>query len=115
MEVWRTIYEFPRYSISNEGRVRNDDTGRLMRLSHNQYNILYVGLVSGRRQYKRSVAVLVAEAFLPDYERTEPFDTPIHLNGDKADCRAHNLMWRPFWFAVKYHRQFQRGPHIRGI
>lgn len=115
VEVWRQIYEFPRYSISSEGRVRNDDTGRIMRLSENQYGIVYVGFMTrGDKQYKRSVAVLVAEAFLPDYDRPEPFDTPIHLDGDKANCRADNLIWRPFWFAVKYHRQFRTGyVHIR--
>lgn len=108
MEVWRQIYEFPAYSVSNMGRVRNDDSGRVMALSRNQYGIINVGLVVGRKQYKRSVALLVADAFLPTWE-SEAFRTPIHLNGDKSDCRAENLMWRPRWFAAKYHRQFKTG------
>lgn len=53
----------------------------------------------------RAVALLVAEAFLPKHE-LEHFDTPIHLNGDLMDCRAANLMWRPRWFAIRYHKQF---------
>lgn len=106
MEIWRTIPDFPGYSVSNMGRVRNDDTGRLMALSRNQYGILYVGLVQGREQYKRSVAVLVAELFLPTWE-SDAFDTPIHLNGDRTDCRVENLMWRPRDFAIRYHKQFR--------
>jgi hypothetical protein len=108
MEVWRQIYEFPGYSVSNMGRVRNDETGRIMALSRNQYGIVNVGLVLGRKQYKRSVALLVADAFLPTWE-SEVFTSPIHLNGDRSDCRAENLMWRPRWFAAKYHRQFKTG------
>src|SRR5690348_13611375 len=108
MEVWRQIYEFPAYSVSNMGRVRNDDTGRIMAMSRNQFGIVNVGLVVGRKQYKRSVALLVAEAFLPTWE-SEVFTSPIHLNGDREDCRAENLMWRPRWFAIKYHRQFRTG------
>lgn len=114
MEVWRQIYEFPRYSISNEGRVQNNITRRIMRLSVNQFGIVYVGLMDGPTQYKRSVAVLVADAFLPDFDRPDSFDTPIHLDGDKTNCSYDNLKWRPFWFALKYHRQFRSGRiHIR--
>lgn len=110
MEIWREIPDFPGYSISNMGRVLNDDTKRIMTLSRNQSGILYVGLVQGRTQYKRSVAVLVAELFLPTYG-SDAFDTPIHLNGDRTDCRAENLMWRPRDFAIRFHKQF-RTDHI---
>lgn len=108
MEVWRQIYEFPGYSVSNMGRVRNDDMNRTLTMLRNQYDIINVGLTRDRIQYKRSVAVLVANAFLPSYE-SDAFDTPIHLNGDRSDCRAENLLWRPRWFAIKYHRQFRTG------
>lgn len=85
-----------------------------MALSANQYGIVYVGLMDGKLQYKRSVAVLVAEAFLP--EAADAFDTPIHLDGDKANCRVDNLLWRPYWFARKYHRQFYERISVnRGI
>jgi len=102
---WKPIKEFPGYSISNMGRVRNDDTDRIMALQRNPHGIVHVGLWKDGKQYKRSVAVLVCEAFLPP--PTPPtFDTPIHLDGDKTNCRIDNLMWRPRWFAVRYHRQF---------
>src|SRR4051794_2006535 len=106
MEIWREIPDFPGYSVSNMGRVRNDDTRRIMALSRNQYGILYVGLTYGREQFKRSVAVLVADHFLPTFE-SDAFDTPIHLNGDRSDCRAENLMWRPRDFAIRFHKQFR--------
>lgn len=112
MEEWRQVGDFPGYSISSAGRVRNDDTGRIMALSRNQAGVIHVGLTKSLRQYKRSVAVLVACYFL-DPPRLN-FDTPIHLDGDRDNCEADNLMWRPRWFAIKYHQQFEnnrRGYH----
>lgn len=104
METWKVIPEFPRYSVSDQGQVRNDQTGRIMRLSMNQYDLLTVGMMFKGTQFRRSVPLLVAEAFVPG--GTEVFDTPICLDGDPYNVKANNLMWRPRWFAVKYKRQF---------
>jgi hypothetical protein len=78
----------------------------ILRTSINAQGIEKVGLVADRIQQTRSVAVLVAESFV-DNDRPA-FNTPIHLNGDRRDCRAANLVWRPRWFAVRFHRQFFR-------
>jgi hypothetical protein len=56
-------------------------------------------------QKHRSVALLVASAFIP--RPSEPFDTPINLNGLRIDNNVDNLVWRPRWFAIKYNRQFK--------
>ena len=37
--------------------------------------------------------------------------TPIHLNGDKTDCRVTNMMLRPRWFAIAFHQQFENEIH----
>lgn len=111
-ERWRMILEFPNYSISDHGRVRNEDTGRILTRLSNQRGIAHVGLTRSRVLYKRSITVLVAEAFLaPAGDIMDPegvFDTPIHLDGDRLNSHVKNLMWRPRWFAVKYHLQFQQ-------
>lgn len=107
METWRQIPDFPRYSVSNRGRVRNDQTERIMALSMNREGILNVGLMHAGTQFRRGVALLVAKEFVPG--GTEVFDTPIHLDGDPFNVRANNLTWRPRWFAVKYKQQFTDG------
>jgi hypothetical protein len=56
-------------------------------------------------QFHRSVPLLVAKAFLDP--ESEPFDTPINLDGDRHNNRVENLVWRPRWFAIKYNRQFR--------
>lgn len=104
-EHWRPIEHFEGYSVSNYGNVRTDKSGRILRLSENQFGLLQVGLMRDGVQYHRSVPLLVAKAFLP--EVPGPFDTPINLDGDRHNNDVRNLAWRPRWFAVKYNRQFR--------
>jgi hypothetical protein len=103
---WVKIPEFSNYSINQRGEVRNDDLGHLMRITQNQAGVAMVGLTRDKIQYRRGVAHLVAEMFL-DPHPYETFTTPINLDGDRMNCRLENLMWRPRWFAVKYHKQFE--------
>jgi hypothetical protein len=105
METWTEIVLFPGYSVSDQGRVRNDDAGTPVKPVQNQFGLTHVGLTKAKKQYKRSLAVLVATAYV--HRPKDVFDTPIHLNGDRSDCRAENLVWRPRWFAVKFHKQFE--------
>jgi hypothetical protein len=104
MEEWEPIQGFPGYSVSSFGRVRRDQTGRILRVKINQYGVPYIGIMNDYDQHQRSLALLVAKTFLPT--PTEAFDTPINLDGDRFNCAVYNLMWRPRWFAVKYNQQF---------
>lgn len=107
-QKWRPIEDFVGYSISDHGLVRNDETDRLVARRVNNRGIAYVGITRNYQQTTVSVARLVANAFLESHPN-EAFDTPINLDGDRINNRVWNLMWRPRWFAVKYHRQFFRG------
>lgn len=105
-EDWRAIPEFPNYSVSTEGRIQNTETGRFMAQVLNQRGMLNVGLTKNFVQHRRSVPLLVAQAFLPQVDH---FDTPINLNGDRLNNRVGNLLWRPKWFAIRYIQQFYNG------
>lgn len=105
METWRPLQDYPGYSISDQARVRNDDTGAILKTSQNNFGIAQVALYRRRERFTRSLTVLVAQTFL-DPHPLEAFDTPIQLNGDRGDNSIENLMWRPRWFAIDYHRQF---------
>lgn len=104
---WETLEEFPQYAVSNFGEFVNMRTDRDVNPSRNQMGHAKVTLVSERQQYTRSVAQLVAQAFVPRNEEDVHFDTPIHLDGDLMNCMADNLMWRPRWYAIRYQKQFQ--------
>lgn len=111
--TWHELEEFPDYAINEEGEVVNMKTGCSRKPAINQQGILRVGLYKGRVLCTRSIAVLVANAFL-EPPRSESFDTPIHLDGDRQNCRASNLMWRPRWFAIRYHKQFRLEAFYQG-
>ena len=65
---------------------------------------LTVGLMREGTQYRRSVKVLVATAFVDGY--SDIFNTPIQLDGNKSNLNDWNIRWRPRWFAWKYAHQF---------
>lgn len=105
-EEWREVREFPNYSVSNTGFIRNEDTDRIMIPHANQRGIVNVSFNRMGVQYKRSVSVLVASAFLTA-ARSLAFDTPINRDGDRFNNHVTNLLWRPRWYATEYFRQFR--------
>lgn len=109
-ERWRMIHEFPKYDVSDCGRVRRRHLERPLRLQENQQGVITVGLMGENyKQYRRSVPLLVATAFLRRTKIMEEgnWNTPICLNGDRTNNHVDNLEWRPFWFARQYNRQFR--------
>jgi hypothetical protein len=105
MAEWRPIDEFFGYSISDDGRVRADKSGRILAQSENQFGLMQVGMMRDGVQFHRSVPLLVAKAFIP--RPSEAYDTPINLDGDRRNNQVNNLLWRPRWFAIKYNQQFK--------
>lgn len=101
--TWVQLSEFPDYSLSDLGDIRNDKRGTLVATSLTKQGAVKVGLMKGGKQHTRSVKVLVAETFVPG--ESDIFNTPIHLDGDQFNNAATNLIWRPRWFAWKYHNQ----------
>jgi len=107
-ENWAPIDGYPLFEVSDQGRVRNRKTGHIKIPQFNQDNCANVLLVARGRQSRRSIAVMVAEAFMEE----PPHDwnaSPVHLDGDRTNCAVENLAWRPRWFAIRYHQQFHRG------
>jgi hypothetical protein len=104
-EYWKIIELFPDYSVSDQGRVRNDKFGRILVLSENQYGVVQVGLMRDGVQHHRSMPLLVAKAFIE--APGGPFDTPINMDGNRHNNAVENLIWRPRWFAIKYNQQFR--------
>lgn len=106
-EVWCPIEEFPRYEISNAGRVLNVETGREIKQSKTQAGQIKVGLIgTDGKQKTLLVKHLVARHFVPGED--DIYDTPINLNGDQTDNHFTNLVWRPRWFALQWARQNTR-------
>lgn len=116
MEQWSKIRDdrdWTRYSVSSYGRVRNDETGRIMSITQTESGTAKIGLRTTHfSTITLSVPHLVADHFLPA-PPFHTFDTPINLDGDRMNNHVDNLAWRPLWFARKYHKQFQTGVMLR--
>jgi len=102
MEVWAPIEGFPPYEASDQGRIRNGDSGKLLGLYDNGHGVIQVVLRRGGKNHARAVHRLVAESF--DGVPTDDM-VPMHRNGDRSDNRYENLVWRTRSFAVKWTRQ----------
>lgn len=100
------IQEFPEYLITREGLVYTEKTGQIRKPSFTTQGTVKITLFKGGQPYTRSLALLVAKAYVYNDHDPELFDTPIHLDNDRRNNHADNLMWRPRWFAVKYQMQY---------
>jgi hypothetical protein len=113
MEELVPLQDFPGYWISSLGYVKKESSPTPLRQLYNQNGLIYVSLWREGSSVNRALSKLVAQSFLPVPEERS-FDTPISLNGKRFDCRAENLMWRPYWFARRYHQQFDTHLTYRG-
>lgn len=107
MEAWFSLQDFPGYSVSSYGRVRNDKFDRVLTVLTNRHGVAMVGMIRNGKQAKASLGRLVAKVFVRPPQYQTEFDTVIHLDGDSMNNCSSNLMWRPFWFANIYKRQFK--------
>lgn len=108
-EEWRFIEDFPRYSVSNHGRVVNRYNGRSVALTRNQRGIVVVGLNVNGIQHKVSLAKVVAWTFNSPPVNSH-YDSILHLDGDRDNCRADNIVWRTRSFVIRYNRDIVRPP-----
>lgn len=104
----KPISEFPGYYISEGGVVFTERQGtlRVARPSRTQRGSVKVTLYKDCRPYTKSLALLVARAWVWNDHDPDLFNTPIHLDNDPTNNHASNLVWRPRWFATKYARQY---------
>ena len=87
-EDWRQIAGFDRYEVSSYGRVRNRQTGRVLKLTANSRGYLAVKLTRYGVGYSHHVHTLVAAAFIcprPDGMWIN------HRDGFKENNFAENL------------------------
>lgn len=105
-DEWRPINGFPDYLVSPQGMILSHKTDHILSGSRTQQGHVKVNLYKKGVLFTRNVNHLVARAYLDRPQRSD-FTSVIHLDGDKTNLAALNLMWRPRYFAVKYHLQFE--------
>jgi hypothetical protein len=63
MEEWKRILEATSYEVSNEGRVRNRNSGRVLKPVKNTTGVTQVSLREGNKSLTRSTNALRKRAF----------------------------------------------------
>lgn len=89
MAEYRKVDGFP-YSVSSDGLVRNDRTGRFRKPTVSNSGYLRVKLWDGGKSKNCFIHRLVALAFVPN-----PGNKPEvnHIDGDKTNNAFSNLEW----------------------
>lgn len=85
-ELWRTIWEFPRYEISNQGNVRTKDTLTPMTTSWSK-NSLCVNLYKNGSHYRRRLWKLM-ERYWSKVEYPEEWKAPKPVTDPETDGRC---------------------------
>ena len=92
-EQWKTIPGFRIHEVSNHGRVRKQRLFKspfVYKTTKDVNGGISVNLTINRMPGVLRVARLVGQAFCKDFR---PDLRPVHLDGNKSNCRADNLKW----------------------
>ena len=89
-ENWRSVNLYLNYEVSSVGRVKNVNTGKMLKpyLGSNGYYI--ISLCSNGNVKKPKIHRLVAQAFITNLECKLLVD---HCDGDKTNNCVSNLRW----------------------
>ena len=103
VEVWKVCEDYPRYEVSNLGRVRNKKTQRILKPAggenYQQYNLFTVD--GPRCDYGHR---LVAKAFVPNPNN---YKTVHHKDHKRWNNEDTNLEWVEHATHVSSHRKGQ--------
>lgn len=113
-EEWRTINDHSRYMVSTLGRVKNKDTGRILKASKNKTaGYVYIRLYSDSgKQTNFRLHRLVALHFLDNPENKPEVN---HIDEDKTNNALSNLEWCTRKENVRYGTGISRRTHSLSI
>lgn len=87
MEEWRKIKDFPNYSVSSFGKIRNNKTGYLFTLNRKSGGYIRVTLSNNERCQTKLIHLLVAGSFL-NYNGNGTVD---HIDRCRDNNAVNNL------------------------
>ena len=101
--MWKIISDFPNYSISDIGEIKNNKTNKLLKICHNQEGYNIVQLWKNHKGYMKRVHRLVLETFCPR-ENMKLLEVN-HIDCDINNNQLSNLEWCTSQENIKYRLQ----------
>ena len=89
-EEFRIIKEFPNYSVSSFGRIKNNNTGRILKPDISKNGYFAVRLCKDGKTKHKVIHRIVGEVFITNYNNKQCID---HINNNKLDNNVSNLRW----------------------
>lgn len=89
-EVWKKIDGFENYEVSTLGRVRNKNTGNILKAADRGKGYMFVVLCVNGKRSNRSVHRLVADTFIPNPDNKPQVN---HKDETRDNNRVENLEW----------------------
>ena len=92
MEIWSEIQGFPKYYISNQGKLKSCKKRNeiIMTPQFSKDGYMCNNLFDGVSYHKKTIHRLVAEAFIPNPDNLAEVD---HIDRDKSNNTVSNLRW----------------------
>ena len=88
MEEFRSIINYPNYSISNLGNVKNNKKNKILANSPHKTGYFNISLFKDGKRGNFSIHRLVAEAFLDGFDKQFIID---HIDRNKTNNNIENL------------------------
>ena len=89
IEKWKIIKEYPEYSASTFGNIKNNKSNKILKVQNNG-SYLVISLKKDFNSYTKRIHRLIAETFLDNPENKS---TVNHKNHNIKDNRLENLEW----------------------
>jgi hypothetical protein len=89
-EQWKTMIDYPNYSISNLGAVRNDTTKKILKNHLDFRGYLSTTLCKNGKGKAFKHHRLLAQHFIPNLNNYPEID---HVNNIRTDNQLENLRW----------------------
>ena len=89
-EIWKDIPECSKYQASTLGRIRNKETGVILKPCVTEWGYKMIHLHYNSKAHTRYVHKLVAETFIPNPENKPEVN---HEDGVKTNNHVSNLSW----------------------
>ena len=110
-EIWEQVKEFPKYLVSNLGRVYSFYHKKVLKstVTGADKSYLEVKLTADKVAHHIKVHRLVAKAFLPNPDNKPQVH---HIDGDSLNNHADNLMWVTHEEHLAIHARMKGGERI---